>query len=293
MPYEVLAFYVALVVWIGLLVLALRRESYRSFLWFGVGILLVLNIRYLVSGSAVGIANFISIYDVFDNLGLASDEGAPALAQCADNACSVWGDRYQFHPSWGVAFFDRFANGPELRNNLLYGHIFFNSVAFVLMHIQLFKPGTGSNRSMHRLLGRISFGAVTIGTILAVWLASEHGSVEEYGGNLAMLGFYSMSFFVYSTAVLGVVTARRGDLKAHRIWMIRWAGSMWGAFWLFRAMLVVTGPLFRNYETVSILLSIWLSAPLGILIAEGFRRRSESRSSASRIKTAGTQTAVA
>ena len=271
--YEVLAFYGALVVWVVLLAYAIKRRSYKTFLGFGVAILLFLNVRYLTTGSANGISNFIGIYDVFDNIGLGRSEGAPALAQCADNACTVWGDRYVYHQSWGVAFYDRFANGPALRNNLLYGHIFFNTIAFVLMHYQLLRPGTGSNPARHRLVGRISFAAVSIGTFFAVWLASEHGEVSEYGGNLAMLGFWSMSAFVYGTAVMGVVTIRRGDHNAHRTWMIRFAGSMWGAFWLFRVMLVVTGPLLRNYETASILISIWFSAPLGILIAEAFRRQ--------------------
>ena len=76
---------------------------------------------------------------------------------------------------------------------------------------------------------------------------------------------------------MGVVTARRGDLASHRTWMIRFAGSMWGAFWLFRVMLVVTGPLLRNHESASILISIWFSAPLGIAIAEAFRRRGSLR----------------
>ena len=275
--YEVLGFYVALVIWAVLLAVAVKRGSYRTFLGFGIAILLFLNVRYLVTGSANGIANFIGIYDVFDNIGLGSNDEAAALAQCPDNACTVWGDRYVNHQSWGVAFYDRFANGSTLRNNLLYAHIFFNTVAFVLMHYQLFRPGTGANRDRHRLLGRVSFGAVSVGTFFAVWLSTEHGDVSEYGGVLSMLGFWSMSAFVYGTAIMGVVTIRRGDRAAHRVWMIRFAGSMWGAFWLFRVMLVVTGPLFRNYESVSLLISIWFSAPLGIAIAEGFRRRSARR----------------
>ncbi|MGB5755932.1 MAG: DUF2306 domain-containing protein, partial [Acidimicrobiales bacterium] len=162
---------------------------------------------------------------------------------------------------------------PQLRRNLLYAHIFFNSTAFVLLHVQLWRPGTGDNRDRHRLIGRISFAAVTLGTLFAVWLSTQHGSVEEYGGNMSMVGFWSMSALVYGTAIMGVLSARRGEVAAHRTWMIRYAGAMWGSFWLFRVMLVVTGPLLRNYESASLLLSIWLSAPLGILIAETFRRR--------------------
>lgn len=271
--YDVLVFYALLAVWAALLVFAFRRRRFGLFIGFGILLLLLLNLRYFVEGPPAAIASFIGIYDTFDNIGLGPSEGAPALATCVDNACTVWGDRYLYHPSWGVAFHDRFVNGPQLRTNLLYGHIFFNSIAFVLMHYQLMRPGTGSNRDRHRRIGRATFGALTIGTICAVWMASEHGAVEEYGGIFAELGFYSMSAIVYATAVTGVVSARRGDQASHRIWMLRHIGSMWGSFWLFRVMLVVTGPLLRNYESASLLISIWLSAPLGVLIAEYARRR--------------------
>jgi len=128
----------------------------------------------------------------------------------------VWGNRFVNHPSWGVAFHDRFLNGPQLRTNLLYAHIGFNSIAFLLLHFQLWKPGTGSNRARHRLIGKIGFAAIILGTICAVWLASEHGDVEEYGGIMAELGFYSMSIFFFGTAIMSVASARRGDIASHR-----------------------------------------------------------------------------
>ncbi len=272
----VLVFYGALVVWAALLAMALRTSRYRWFLWFGVALMLVLNIGYFARGQAESIAFFISIYDVLDNLGVSSGGELPAaLATCPDNACTVWGDRYETHPAWGVAFHDRFANGPSSRNALLYGHIAFNSLAFVLAHVQLAKPGTGGadNARRHRLLGRIGFAAVTIGTLCAVWLSTQHTTVTEYGGIWSMLGFFSMSFVVYGTAVKTVTTARSGDIKSHRIWMFRYLGAMWGAFWLFRVMLFVLDPLLRNIESAAILTCIWLSAPLGVAIAEWFRTR--------------------
>ncbi len=288
--YGVLAVYLALLVWAVLLVVGFRRNDFKPFLGFGVLIALALNVRYFVEGQPAAIAFFIGIYDVFDNVGLGRTEGAPALATCVDNACTVWGERFVNHPSWGVAFHERFLNGPQLRSNLLAAHIFFNSVAFVLLHVQILRPGVGDARARHRVIGRISFGALILGTMCAVWLASEHGTVSEYGGIFAELGFYSMSAFVFGTAVMGVVTVRRGDLASHRTWMIRYAGSMWGSFWLFRVMLVVTGPLLRTWESASLLLSIWLSAPLGILIAEAFRRR--GRTSRRATTAAPTEAAV-
>ncbi|MEX0337644.1 MAG: hypothetical protein AB3N11_01250, partial [Arenibacterium sp.] len=98
-----------------------------------------------------------------------------------------------------------------------------------------------------------------------------------YGGPLAAWGFFSMADLVYLCAVMGILAIRNGDAERHRIWMWRFLGSMWGSFWLFRVMLCVIDPLFRNMEAVAILTCIWGSAPGGILIAEVIRRRLDSQ----------------
>jgi Predicted membrane protein (DUF2306) len=272
---DVLAFYGALVVWVGLLLVGLKRRCYTPFLVFGVVLLVLLNARYAIEGAPASIAFFIGIYDVLHNLGVGDAATTAALATCPDNQCSVWGDRYQYHPSWGVAFYERFAQGPALRTNLLYGHIFFNSLAFVLMTVQLFRPGNGGRAMQHRLLGYASIVSLTIGVVCACVLASEHGSVASYGGNLSVLGFWFMAACVYACAVMGIVSIRRRDFESHRIWMFRYAGSMWGAFWLFRVMEFVLGPLLRNVDSASLLICIWFSAPLGIVLAEFIRRRAD------------------
>ena len=273
MPVLVLAVYLALVVWAVLLLKGLRSHSYRPFLLFGIGLMLFLNIGYFVNGIPASIASFIGIYDVLINVGLPQETDAAAISKCRDNACTVWGERFVNHPAWGTAFYDRFANGPAFRSTLLYGHIGFNSIAFVLMHFQLFRPGYGENRALHRLVGHLTFASLTLSVICATWLASQHGSVGEYGGPLAQYGFYSMAAFVYACAVVGIAKARAGDTEAHRIWMFRFVGSMWGSFWLFRIMLFVIDPLLRNYESAAILICIWGSAPLGIVIGDMIRRR--------------------
>ncbi|MEM7091550.1 MAG: DUF2306 domain-containing protein [Actinomycetota bacterium] len=280
MPVMVLAFYGALVIWAGMLAMALRTSTYRNFLWFGIGLMVFLNLGYFIRGQGDAIAFFVSLYDVLDNLGVSAGEELPAaLATCPDNACSQWGDTYDAHPAWGVAFHERFADGPSTRKGLLYVHIAFNSIALILAHVQLARPGTGgaANAARHRMIGRIGFGAVTLGTLAAVLLAGEHTTVDEYGGAWATLGFWFMSLCVYGCAVPTVLTARRGDIASHRVWTIRYLGAMWGAFWLFRVMLFVLDPLLRNIESAAILICIWFSAPLGILIAERFRTRRRTK----------------
>ena len=271
LPMDVMAFYGALVAWGALLVLGWKRRAFGAFLLFGVVLLVVLNARYAVDGAARSIAFFVGIYDVLDNAGLADPAKAAALATCPDNACSVWGQRYQHHPSWGVAFYQRFAEGAQPRTALLYGHIFFNTLAFVLMMVQLVQPGTGSHPRRHRVLGYASLASLAIGVACACLLAAEHGSVAHYGGSLSRWGFWFMSACVVTCAVMGLVNIRRRDFEGHRKWMIRYAGSMWGAFWLFRVMEFVLGPLLRSYDTASILICIWGSAPLGIFLAEVIR----------------------
>ncbi len=272
MPLGVISVYGALVVWAGLLAYGAKGRSFQPFLIFGISLMLFLNVGYFITGAPNAIANFVGIYDVLINLGLSSAGEVAAVSTCPDNACTVWGDRYVNHPAWGAAFYDRFANGPAFRSALLYGHIFFNSVAFVLVHIQLLRPGFAEHKSSHRLLGKVTFGFLTLSLICAVWLASQHGSVVEYGGSLAQYGFYSMAAFVYGSAIMGIAAIRSGDTDQHRIWMFRFAGSMWGAFWLFRVMLFLIDPLLREFEAAAILICIWGSAPLGIVLGDLVRR---------------------
>jgi len=285
LPVGVLTVYAALAIWAVFLLRGFRLQSFRPFLFWGIGLMLFLNAGYLIFGVPASIASFIGIYDVLINVGLDDTAAASGVSTCAGNACTVWGERYINHSAWGSAFYDRFANGPAFRSTLLLGHITFNSLVFVLMHIQLFRPGYDTAQRSHRMLGRTTFALLTISIICAVWLASEHAPVTSYGGILSEYGFYSMSAFVYGSAVMGIVAIRRGDAAQHRVWMFRFVGSMWGSFWLFRVMLFVLDPLLRNYEAASLLICIWASAPLGILIAELVRRRIDRRKPLSPVTT--------
>jgi hypothetical protein len=276
-PLGVATVFAGLLIWVLLLIRGLQTGRYRGALYCGIALMLFMNIGYVLNGVPESIASFIGIYDVLINVGLSPDSSAAAVSNCAGNACTVWGDTYTQHPAWGAAFYDRFANGPELRSQLLYGHIVFNSIAFVLMHIQLFRPGYGRNRTSHQIIGKVSFICLTVSLVCSVWLASEHGAVEAYGGDLAAYGFYSMAAVVYACAIMGIVAIRRGREggggAVHRVWMFRYAGALWGSFGLFRVLLFFTDPLFRDYEAVAILISIWVSAPVGAVLGDRVRRR--------------------
>src|SRR5450631_1024580 len=210
-PFGVIAVYVALAVWLVLLVLGIRRRRYAGAIGFGIALMLVLNVRYLVEGAPAGIAFFIGIYDVLNNLGLAPNAQVAGMTGCVGGECSAWGGRFALHTTWGVAFYERFVVDAPLRSMLLYGHLLFNSLVFVLMHVQMLRPGSGPHRQAHKMLGRVNFLLLTLSVVCAVWLASEHGAVPQYGGRLAEFGFYSMAAFVYGTAIMGVFAIRSGD----------------------------------------------------------------------------------
>jgi Predicted membrane protein (DUF2306) len=284
-PIGVIAVYFALAAWVLLLVLGMRRRRYGAVIAFGILLMLVLNVRYLVEGAPAGIAFFIGIYDVLNNLGLASNAQVAGMTGCAGGECSAWGERFALHTTWGVAFYERFVADAPLRSMLLYAHLSFNSLVFVLMHVQMLRTGSGPHRQAHKVLGRVNFVLLTLSVVSAVWLASEHGAVPQYGGRMSEFGFYSMAAIVYGTAVMGVLAIRAGDRASHRVWMWRFVGTMWGSFWLFRVMLFVLDPLLREVEAMALLICIWFSAPLGLLIAEFIRRRIDASTALSATST--------
>ncbi len=284
-PLGIVVAYAALAVWFGTLVSGVRSKGggrgFGPFLLLGTTILFVLNVRYLTEGIPASIRFFNGIYDVTINLGGGNKNGSlPVNVAPCDNGndCTVWGeDYYSAHSAWAVAFYRRFQPGmPSFRSTLLYIHIVCNTVAFLLMQVQLKYPGGTKGGQWHTVLGRISFISVTIGTITACMLASEHGDVPEYGRSWSSAAFYIMSVTVWPPAALAVLAIRRGDRVGHRSWMFRCVGAMWGAYWGSRALLLVLDPLLKNFALGSSLVtSMGLAGPLGFVGGELALRRAD------------------
>ncbi len=130
--YGVIIFYASLVVWTLSLVMGLRkgRGGFGPFILIGIGILLSLNVRYFLDGAPAGIAFFVGIYDVVMNFAASKEGKLPSsMGSCEGNGCSVWGDTYDSHPNWGVAFHERFVKAPEITTKLFYGHLTFQTLA--------------------------------------------------------------------------------------------------------------------------------------------------------------------
>jgi hypothetical protein len=253
---DVLATYAALVVWAALLVQVFRQHSsFGPFIDdFGLVFTIVLNSRYFVQGPPKAIAHFAGIYDVLHNLG-ANELTAAALGPClAGDDCSAFSDFYKNHPTWGVSFYRRFAEAPPTRTMLLLLlHVFCNTLTLVLTTLQLYWMGHGQTKRQHRALGYVTLILLAMGAgTSALLLAAEHADVVDYAGALSTYGFWSMASFVVSCAIMGVVSIRKRDFDAHKKWMFRFVGSLWGSFWLFHAMELVLGPLLKSYNILSL-----------------------------------------
>ena len=273
--YAVVTFYASLVLWLGTLVSGLRKTTgFGPFFIVGLCIMLSLNLRYVFEGAAGGLTLIVSIYDVVANIGLKEGDELPVtMSTCEGNHCTLWGDTYKAHSEWTVVLYERFLKGPEMSRKLLYGHLVLNTVAMVLMHLQMFRPGGRKGGEWHAVIGRIWFVCLTISIACACALATEHVSVKEYGGQVSTWGFYSMSATVWIPAALAVREIRNGNVSNHRVWMFRHAGAIWGAFYGFRLAMLVIEPLLRNYQLAAWLIATYFSAPVGFLGGEIIRRR--------------------
>ena len=126
------------------------------------------------------------------------------------------------------------------------------------------------NLDLHRWLGRIYLLSVALGSVagFAMALVSEQGAPTHFGfGILAVLWFF--------TGLQAYRLIRRGNVEAHRQWMIRNFALTLAAVtlrnWLPFFLFALHWPFSRAYITVS-----WLCWMPNLLVAEWIilRRRS-------------------
>ena len=259
-----------------------KQQRYSVFVVYMTILTLTLNSRYFIDGPSASIAFFTGVYDVLYNFA-ADNVTTVSLIPCIEGeACSIFDyGSYPLHPNWAVAFYHRFTSATAWRTKLLMCHVGCNTVAFLLMTFQIYFPGQytidSSNVDInrrHRVVGRLANISLVVGVTSAIFLALEHGNVEEYGGVWSKYGFLSMAVFALGTAAKGMISILQpqkltlSDVQSHSQWMFRCTGSMWGSFWIFRGLELFLGPLLTSYRVLSIQLCMWTSAPLGILVAE-------------------------
>ena len=274
MNFGILLFYLALALWVPLLVWSYRSKRWLPFFAYGMIFTIVLNGRYVVDGMEDGITYFTGIFDVIAHLGVAEGEQVAALTTCKDNACSVL-SQYETHPSWAVAFYDRFTEGTTMRSALLYGHIIFNTIALVTATLQIFRPGR--QYAGHKVMGRVSVIALVISLTCAGILTAELGDVNAYGHWWTVFGLYFLALNALIPAGIGVAKIMKQDYEGHRVWMWRYAGAIWGAYWIFRAEMMLVDLFIKNAEGFTLAVPSWTGGLIGIALAEVIRRRLDRR----------------
>jgi len=247
-------------------------------------VMFCLNSQYGILPVEENIRFFISVFDLPMNTVaqvLGPNTSLPGMAQCTrgNEDCSFLS--YDIHPAWGVAFYDRFTLGSAaelfVRNAKLYAHVWPNSIALLLALLQLHPGLRKGNPVLHRWTGRLVALLNLTGTVCAFLLGIEHSAVDNYGQHYAVYGWYVMITTVLSCLIAGLVAAWRGDYRSHEKWMIRWYGSMWGSFFIFRAWILLAGPFMMWSQTGNILCAIYLSAPAGVVVAELLRQSTFSK----------------
>jgi uncharacterized membrane protein len=103
-----------------------------------------------------------------------------------------------------------------VRRPWLVMHAVFASLALLSGPWQFLPLGTRRRGGIHRWLGRFYLVCVALG-----WVASLPIAAHAQTGPIASAGFLSLGACWIVSSALAYITIRRGDVAAHRRWMVR------------------------------------------------------------------------
>ncbi|GGF66775.1 DUF2306 domain-containing protein [Alteromonas lipolytica] len=284
MTTSVIGFYVALAAWAALGIWGYTAKKWLPFFLFGLAFALYLNGRYVLTGIENGITHMAGVFDIVAHTGVADGEKPATLVPCStgDNNCTI-SPEYNTHPAWVVAFHERFMSGPSWRGPLLIGHILMNTIALVIITLQLFRPG--GQFPAHKMLGRIAVVSVVISLTCAGILNAELIDVPGYGGIWAMTGLYFLLLTLVVPMAIGVYKIVQGDAEGHRIWMWRTAGAIWGSYWIFRGIMMLIDLFVKDTVGLTLSVSAWTAGLIGIASAEAIRRYLDNKNGVPNLAT--------
>ena len=88
--------------------------------------------------------------------------------------------------------------------------------ALLVGQFQFFKKLRVRNIKLHRFLGRIYLGSILISAPIGLYLALTSNLHFVYATGLSLL-----AIIWFSTATMGYISIRKGNIAQHREWMIR------------------------------------------------------------------------
>ncbi|WP_102124744.1 DUF2306 domain-containing protein [Deinococcus planocerae] len=118
----------------------------------------------------------------------------------------------------------------------------------------------------HRAVGRVYLLAVLLGGVAGLSMA-----MFAYMGVITGLGFALLACLWLYTGARAWLSLRRGNVQAHRRWMIRNYALTLGAVSL-RVQLLILSP-WLDFDSSYVVVT-WSSWPVTLALAEGYLRRS-------------------
>jgi uncharacterized membrane protein len=123
---------------------------------------------------------------------------------------------YAFLP-FGANVHPELREGFEARRGLVITHAFAASLALLLGPTQFWRRLRARRPGLHRVLGRCYLAAgVGLGGVTGLLLAQH-----AFGGAWAQAGFSALALAWLGTGAAALAAIRRGDVAAHRRWMLR------------------------------------------------------------------------
>jgi uncharacterized membrane protein len=151
---------------------------------------------------------------------------------------------------------------------IVYLHVFGAALALLLGPFQFWRRLRASRPQLHRWTGRVYLAVgVGVGGVTGLLLA-----VNAYGGMWSRSGFAALALLWLATGVMALTSIRRGDVPAHRRWMMRNYALTLAAVLLrlyLPAAIVAGVDLALAYPLVA-----WLCWAPNLLLAEWLVRRS-------------------
>lgn len=145
-----------------------------------------------------------------------------------------------------------------------YIHITGGILALGTVPFQLIPAIRRKNIQLHRTLGKIYVaGILFIGAPAGFYMA-----FFANGGKVATVGFIILSFLWFYTTYMGLWHVRKGNITAHRRWMLRSFALTFAAVTLRLWVPVLSYGFHVDYD-VTIVLTAWLSWVPNILVIEG------------------------
>lgn len=183
---------------------------------------------------------------------------------------AIYGLAFTFAPALNPDFHARLATlgwyGPA--------HFLGGGIALLIGGFQFVAPLRARYPGVHRWIGRIYLGAVLVGGIGGIGIATI-----AHGGKAAQVGFGLLAVLWLYSGARAWAAIRAGDIAMHRRWMIRNFALTFGAVTLRIELGLFTGVLGWPFDEAYVAVA-WLAWVGNLVVAEWWLLQRESRTPA-------------